>query len=103
MTLHSVANDYGLRANYQHCYDRIARRLFLAAVAGGWTLNLWIEPAAVAVGLLFAFLASGVVLNVLKEELPEDEIPSLCFSLAVRLVMRCCCNLRCDRLQHVIA
>lgn len=43
-----------------------------AAVLGGWAVGAVTEIPQVLVGFLFAFLAGGVVLNVLKEELPEE-------------------------------
>ncbi len=38
----------------------------------GWGLGRLVEPLPEVVAGLFAFLAGGVVLNVLKEELPEE-------------------------------
>lgn len=72
MALHFVTNDYGLREDYKSAYDRIARWLLSGAVAAGWLLGLILTVSDIAVGLLFAFLSGGVVLNVLKEELPEE-------------------------------
>lgn len=72
MALHFVVNDQGLRDQHGGSYDHVGRWLLAAAPLAGWTLGLLttIPPAVVAA--LFAFLAGGVVLNVLKEELPED-------------------------------
>jgi hypothetical protein len=72
MALHFVTNDFGLREDYRERYDRIGRWLLAAAVAIGWLLGLLTTLPAVAGSFLFAFLAGGVVLNVLKEELPEE-------------------------------
>lgn len=72
MALHFVTNDYGLRQDYKEGYDCIARWIVSGAVVAGWFLGFAVELAEVTVGLLFAFLAGGVVLNVLKEELPEE-------------------------------
>ncbi|HEY9750640.1 MAG TPA: hypothetical protein V6C63_18305 [Allocoleopsis sp.] len=72
MALHFVVNDYGLREHHKKPYDQIGRWILAAAVMAGWVIgsSSQISPAAIAV--LFAFLAGGVVLNVLKEELPEN-------------------------------
>lgn len=72
MALHFMANDHGLRQHYRERYDRIARWLFAGAVVGGCALGFAVELPAAAIALLFAFLAGGVLLNVLKEELPEE-------------------------------
>lgn len=45
---------------------------FTAAVAGGWSLGLVTGPPEAGVAALTAFLGGGVVLNVLKEEVPSQ-------------------------------
>lgn len=72
MALHFVTNDYGLRQDHKHRYDTVARWILAAAVLLGWALGALTEIPELAIGVLFAFLAGGVVLNVLKEELPEE-------------------------------
>lgn len=72
MALHFVTTDFGLRDHHKHRYDRHGRWVIAAAVLAGWALGLVVAVSELVVGLLFAFLAGGVVLNVLKEELPED-------------------------------
>ena len=72
MALHFLASDFGLRQDYAQVYDHTARWLLAAGVLGGWLLGRLTRLPEAAVGLLFAFLAGGVVLNVLKEELPEE-------------------------------
>ena len=72
MALHVCVNDAGLRAHHRATYDRVGRWGLAAAVVAGTAVGLWtaVHPAVVA-GLV-AFLAGGVVLNTLKEELPEE-------------------------------
>jgi TRAP-type C4-dicarboxylate transport system permease large subunit len=72
MALHFVVNDYGLRENHKHQYDRIGRWILAAAIIIGWVIGSATEIHQAAIAVLFAFLAGGVVLNVLKEELPEE-------------------------------
>jgi hypothetical protein len=72
MALHFVVTDYGLREDHKHTYDRIGRWVLVAAVFLGWGIGLVTELSEVALAVLIAFLAGGVVLNVLKEELPEE-------------------------------
>lgn len=72
MALHFVVNDYGLREHHRERYGRIGRWLLAAAVLLGWALGLVAAIPEVAIAVLLAFLAGGVVLNVLKEELPEE-------------------------------
>ena len=72
MGLHFVTNDFGLREDHKARYDRHGRWLLAAAVMAGWMLGALTRLSGIVIGFLFAFLAGGVVLNVLKEELPED-------------------------------
>lgn len=72
MALHFVVNDHGLRDNHKDAYDRIGRWILAAAIIVGWTIGRGTEIDKAAIALLFSFLAGGVVLNVLKEELPEE-------------------------------
>ncbi len=44
-----------------------------AAIIVGWVIGSGTEIHQAAVAVLFAFLAGGIVLNVLKEELPEEQ------------------------------
>ncbi|MBD2307776.1 hypothetical protein H6G17_20105 [Chroococcidiopsis sp. FACHB-1243] len=58
-------------ANTIKAYHRIGRWILAAAVIVGWAIGSGTQ-IELAIALLFAFLAGGVVLNVLKEELPEE-------------------------------
>ncbi|MBD0264876.1 MAG: hypothetical protein ICV78_19765 [Tolypothrix sp. Co-bin9] len=73
MALHFVVNDDGLREHHKEIYDRIGRWLLAAAIILGWVIGSGTEIHQAAVAVLFAFLAGGIVLNVLKEELPEEQ------------------------------
>jgi zinc transporter ZupT len=72
MALHFVVNDHEMRENHKHSYDRIGCCLLAAAIILGWAIGYGTEIHQAAIALLFSFLAGGVVLNVLKEELPEE-------------------------------
>ena len=72
MALHFLVNDQGLRDQHGGSYDRMGRWLLAAAPVAGWGLGLATTISPPAIAAMFAFLAGGVVLNVLKEELPED-------------------------------
>lgn len=72
MGLHFVVNDFGLRRDHKRSYDRAGRWVLAAAVLAGWLFGLFSEVSEAALAVLFAFLGGGVVLNVLKEEIPEE-------------------------------
>ncbi len=72
MALHFVVNDYGFREHHRGTYDRIGRWVLAAAVVVGWGIGIATHVDEAVVNTLFAFLAGGVILNVIKEELPEE-------------------------------
>jgi zinc transporter ZupT len=72
MALHFIVNDFGLRENHKYIYDHIGRWILAAAVILGWVVGSGTQIGETAIAVLFAFLAGGIVLNVLKEELPEE-------------------------------
>jgi hypothetical protein len=72
MAMHFVTNDFGLRDHHKDRYDRVGRWLLAGGVLAGWLVGVLANLPDPAIALLFAFLAGGVVLNVLKEELPQD-------------------------------
>jgi zinc transporter ZupT len=72
MGLHFIVNDYGLRQDHKKSYDRMGRWILAAAIVVGWVIGTGTAIHQAAIAVLFAFLAGGVILNVLKEELPEE-------------------------------
>lgn len=72
MALHFVVNDQGLRENHKGAYDKIGRWILIAAIFAGWAIGRATELPKAAIAVLFAFLAGGIILNILKEELPEE-------------------------------
>ena len=72
MALHFMTVDHGMRGDHSEAYDRHGRWVISAAVAAGWVLGMLTTVPPVGVGFLFAFLAGGIVLNTLKEELPQE-------------------------------
>lgn len=72
MATHFFVNDFGLRQHHKHRYEARGRWILAASVVAGCILGAAGEIRGVALAAFFAFLAGGVVLNVLKEELPEE-------------------------------
>ena len=72
MALHFVVNDYGLREYHGRAYHRYGRWILSVAVFVGLAVGYLAEVSELQVGVLFAFLAGGVILNVIKEELPAE-------------------------------
>jgi hypothetical protein len=72
IALHFVVNDSGLREHHKKLYDHIGRWVLAVAVLIGWGIGRLTELGGAAIAVLFAFLAGGIILNVIKEELPEE-------------------------------
>ncbi|WP_137283273.1 hypothetical protein [Halorussus salinisoli] len=72
MALHFVANDHGLREHHHDAYDDVGRWLLAGGVVTGTAVGVATTITETAVSALFAFLAGGIVLNAVKEELPEE-------------------------------
>lgn len=70
MALHFLVNDFGLREHHQHRYRHTGRWVLSGAVLLGCGLGLARALEPLTLSLLTGVLAGGVVLNVLKEELP---------------------------------
>lgn len=72
MGVHFISNDHGLRETHEGLYDRKGRWLLSLAVLAGWIIGMGVELNQTIIAFLFAFLAGGIILNVMKEELPEE-------------------------------
>lgn len=70
--LHFVVNDFALREHHAEAYDRIGRFVVAGGIIAGWVLGQVTDVSEAALGLLLAFIAGGVILNVIKEELPQE-------------------------------
>ncbi|MFC4245773.1 hypothetical protein ACFOZ7_01935 [Natribaculum luteum] len=72
MGLHMLVNDYGLRGHYGDAYHRVGRWLLAGSVLVGTAVGYLTVVHEAAIALALSFLAGGVVLNVIKEELPAE-------------------------------
>ena len=72
MALHLLTTDFAMWRDHADTYDRRSRWILTGGSLAGFVLGLVVELPELFVGCLFAFLAGGTVLNVLKEELPEE-------------------------------
>lgn len=72
MALHFIVVDFGLREHHKDRYDREGRWVLAAAIVIGWAIGILTEIPEALLALLFAFLSGSIILNVLKEEIPEE-------------------------------
>lgn len=72
IAVHIVVNDKGLQDHHRERYHDVGRWVLAVAVLVGWVTGATFEISEAVEAALFAFLGGGVILNVLKEELPPD-------------------------------
>ncbi len=72
MALHFIVNDFGLQEHHHKSYIRVGRWVLVIALLLGWGTGFLVELTETLVVLVMAFVGGGIVLNVLKEELPEE-------------------------------
>ena len=72
MGLHFLVNDIGLQDHHRERYRRFGRWVLAMAVLIGAAVGVALSLPASLVAVVVAFLSGGIVLNVLKEELPAE-------------------------------
>ena len=72
MGLHFAVTDRGLRRHHPRRYDHKARWILAAAVLVGWLVGMLTHIEATVVAGVLALLTGGMLVNVFKEELPEQ-------------------------------
>ncbi|TLS36606.1 hypothetical protein [Pseudalkalibacillus caeni] len=72
MGLHFFVVDYSLRTHHKDRYTNKGRWILSIALLVGWGVGALTEIPDPMLALLFAFLSGAIILNVLKEELPEE-------------------------------
>ena len=73
MVPHFLGLDYHFRKKEQLFYDRWLRWLFAASLVLGWVVGTQFEFPGFIKAVCFAFLSGAILINTIKEELPEDE------------------------------
>jgi hypothetical protein len=72
MALHFTVTDYGLNEDHKAAHRGIGRWVLVGSVLIGFGVGAVTEISEAAIAVLVAFLAGGVILNVLKEEVPSE-------------------------------
>ncbi|GAB3537907.1 hypothetical protein GCM10027443_31760 [Pontibacter brevis] len=72
MALHFLVNDYALQEHHKEIYRKYGQWILVLALLLGWAVGYIQGVNETTVFILTAFIGGGVVLNVLKEELPEE-------------------------------
>lgn len=77
LMLHFLVNDHALRAHHKALYDRFGRWLLALAVIGGYLVGTGYMLNEASIAILWAFVAGGLIVNVIKDELPQHHETSL--------------------------
>jgi hypothetical protein len=72
MAFHILVNDYGLNQHHKNLYIHKGRWILSFSVLLGWVIGFLTSISSFILLSILAFLSGGIILNVLKEELPED-------------------------------
>lgn len=70
--LHFLINDFGLREHHKHRYHSTGRWILVSAIGFGAIVGGFTRVSPLLIELTRALVAGGVILNVLKEELPAE-------------------------------
>lgn len=70
--IHILALDAALRGQHEQLYDRIGRWVMAASVFAGWAVGAATTMPPLIIGSAFALLAGGMILNILRQELPAS-------------------------------
>src|SRR5690606_25615692 len=72
MALHFLVNDLSSLRRHRQAYRRYGRWCLVLSLLIGWSAGFLIELSRTMEILITAFIGGGIILNVLKEELPEE-------------------------------
>ena len=75
--LHFLITDYGLRDHHKKIYDHIGRWILGGSIIFGWIIGIALNLPEIISAMVLGLVAGGLILNVLKEELPQ--IKKTCF------------------------
>ena len=73
MATHFVISDHNLRHHWPEIYERVIKWVLAIALLTGWALGVWTEISVEVISLWFAFLAGGMLIITIREELPSEE------------------------------
>lgn len=91
MGLHFIVNDYGLREQYKQAYCGRGRWILTTSILVGAAIGALVPVSRPILGVIFAFLSGGIILNVIKEELPAHRdsrfVPFLAGSIGYSVLL----------------
>lgn len=77
MGLHYFTNDFSLNKAHGQIYGHIGKWILIAALFLGGLVGIMTTLSVAAVAMVSAFIGGGVIMNVTRHELPDDNPHSL--------------------------
>ncbi|UJH92331.1 hypothetical protein LZ575_07320 [Antarcticibacterium sp. 1MA-6-2] len=77
MAFHFIVTDHSMEDHFRDNYKKSGRWILVLSLFLGWVTSLLFHIPEGYVGIIFAFLAGGIIMNVLKEELPKERESNL--------------------------
>lgn len=87
--LHYFIHDHNLREINEEFYDRTGRWILVLALVLGWLTGFFFTIPVTIIDLVVAFVAGGVLLNVMRYELPKREPGTYKFFLLGSVLYTC--------------
>ena len=81
MAFHFIVTDHSLVDHFGRQYQKKGRWILVLLLLLGWFVPHFYEISEAVIIVLFSFLAGGIIMNVLKEELPKERKSNLSFFL----------------------
>lgn len=77
MALHYFVTDYSLHRDHGRLYEEKGRWILVVSLFLGWLVGVLFTLEQTSVALMSAFIGGGVIMNVMRHELPEANPRSL--------------------------
>lgn len=77
LSLHYFINDFSLSEEHGEEYQMFGKWVLIGALFLGWACGFLFDLPPSAVALLSAFIGGGVIMNVIRHELPADNPHSM--------------------------
>lgn len=72
MALHYFTNDYTLDKEHSSQYTKYGRWVLICSLFLGWAVGCVVTISPAAIAMVNAFIAGGVIMNVIRHELPVN-------------------------------
>ena len=72
LALHYFTNDYTLTEAHGEQYQKFGKWILIVSLFFGWMTGLLMTLSATAIALVSAFIGGGVIMNVTRHELPQE-------------------------------